>query len=182
MDDYDQLGQPLNIPEIFRQKEYGRWNTLREQEDSRFLGIVLPKVLMREPYQSNFSEFRGLRFKEQVESVDGKNYLWGNACFALGTVLIREFSEVGWFAHIRGAPRDAYGGGIVMHYPSLKFNVDSKLSAQKMITPVLISDALEKELSDLGIISLCHCYATPYASFNNCPSLQAPKQYGKKER
>lgn len=180
LESYDPLGQPINMTDVFRQKEYIRWNSLRDQEDSRFLAITLPQVLMREPYNTHFSEYKGIRFKEDLEAKDSNNYLWGNASFALGAVLIREFSEVGWFAHIRGAPRDSFGGGLVMHYPSLKFKPDSTTANQQMITPVLISDSLERDLTDLGIITLCHCYETPFASFNNCPSLQSPKEYGKK--
>lgn len=180
LDSYDTLGLPIDLSNVFRQKEYLRWSSLREQEDSRFLALTLPNVLMREPYNIKFSAFQGLRFKEQVEAKHSRNYLWGNACFALGAVLIREFAEVGWFSHIRGVPRDYLGGGLVTQFPSIKFNPDSTLAAEKIITPVLISDYLERELSDLGLISLCHCFQTPFAAFNNCPSLQSPKDYGSK--
>lgn len=180
LDNFDTLGQPINMGNVFRQKEYIRWNALREQEDSRFLALALPQVLIREPYNVKLSAYEGLRFKEEVDAKHSRNYLWGNACFALGTVLIREFSEVGWFAHIRGVPRDYLGGGLVTQFPSLKFKSDSSLANQQMITPVLITDYLERDLTDLGIIALCHCYGTPFAAFNNCPSLQAPKEYGSK--
>lgn len=179
LDDFDTLGLPLDLDAVFSQKEYLRWRALRELEDSRFIGITLPRVLLREPYARAFSAYEGLRFKEEVEDRTSLRYLWGNACFALGVILIREFSEVGWFSHIRGAPRDVLGGGLVTQFPSMQYATDTSLSAQKMFTSVLITDALERDLSEQGFIPLCHCYDTPYAAFNSCRSLQSPRQYQK---
>lgn len=177
MDDFDTLGLPVDLDNVFSQKEYLRWRSLRELEDSRFLGVTLPRVLLREPYTLSFSSYQGLRFKEEVEARHSHKYLWGNACFALGTVLIREFSEVGWFSHIRGAPRDFNGGGLVTQFPAMKYRTDSTASAQKMFTSVLITDSLERDLSEHGFIPLSHCYDTPFAAFNSCRSLQSPQGY-----
>lgn len=180
LDSYDSLGLPINFDEVFRSKEYIRWRSLREHEDSRFLALTLPQVLLREPYQPSTRSRLGLNFTESVNGRDSSRYLWGNACFALGTVLIREFSEVGWFSHIRGVPRDHYGGGLVTQFPSLPFTTDPASGSVKMFTSVAITDQLERQLSDIGLISLCHSFQTPYAAFNNCPSLQISKNYGSK--
>lgn len=179
LDDFDTLGLPLDLDNVFRQKEYSRWHALREQEDSRFLGITLPRVLLRKPYTRSVRACQRLLFKEAVEDKNSHRYLWGNACFALGLVLIREFLEVGWFSHIRGVPRDTRGGGLVTQFPSMPYATDTSVSAQKMFTSVLITDALERDLSELGFIPLCHCYDTPYAAFNSCRSLQNPCQHQK---
>lgn len=179
LDDFDTLGMPLNLQAVFRQQEYSRWRTLRQAEDSRFLAITLPRTLMRKPYHAD-SAHRKTGITEQCESNSSKNYLWGNACFALGTVLIREFSEVGWFSHIRGAPRDYLGGGLVTDLPNESFKTDSSAARYKMTTQVLITDSLERELAELGIIALCHCFDTRFAVFNSCPSIQSPRQYSKK--
>ena len=180
LDDFDNLGLHINVDEIFRSHDYVRWRSMREHDDSRFLALTLPQVLMREPYRDNRRSRRGLRFNESVAGKDNRKYLWGNACFALGTVLIREFSEVGWFSHIRGVPRDHYGGGLVTQFPTPAYRTDSSRAMVKMSTSVTVTDQLERELSDYGMIALCHCFQTPYAVFNNCPSLQIPKVYAKK--
>ena len=180
LDSYDTLALPINFDEVFRSREYIRWRSLREHEDSRFLALTLPHILMREPYESSPRSRSGLNFNERTEGRDNSRYLWGNACFALGTVLIREFSDVGWFSHIRGVPRDHYGGGLVTQFPSLPYKTDRSSGIVKMSTSVTITDQLERALSDLGLISLCHCFQTPYSAFNNCPSLQISKNYGSK--
>lgn len=180
IDDFETLGLPINLETVFQQKEYIRWRALRELEDSRFIALALPRVLMREPYNKQLSAYQGIRFKEEVEANHSNNYLWGNACFALGSVLIREFSEVGWFSHIRGVPRDFHGGGLVTQFLAPAYKPDSSPTIRKMVTPVLITDFLERDLSDLGFMPLCHCYDTPYAAFNSCPSLQKPREYNSK--
>nr|WP_246341304.1 type VI secretion system contractile sheath large subunit [Simiduia aestuariiviva] len=180
LDSFDTLGLPVNLENVFAQKEYLRWRSLRKQEDSRFVGITLPRVLLRAPYTNRRTAFRGLQFKEQVANKTNERYLWGNCCFAFGTVLIREFAEVGWFSHIRGAPRDYLGGGLVTRLPSLPYQTDSKPGRTRMVTQVLISDFQERELSDLGFISLCQSFDTPFACFNSTPSLQDAKNYSLK--
>ena len=180
VDSYDDLAKPMNYAEIFRQKQYIRWNSLRDLEDSRFIGITLPQVLLRDTYSGSSSSLRGLHFREEVGGTDSKRYLWGNSVFAMAAVLVREFDEVGWFSHIRGVARDHLGGGLVTQLPSVGFGVDSNSQVVKMSTSILVTDFAERELSDLGFICLCHCYDTPYSAFNSVPSLQRPKQYSTK--
>ena len=177
VDSYDDLAKPMNYAEIFRQKQYIRWNSLRDLEDSRFIGITLPQVLLRDSYATSFSAFRGLRFREDVGGHDSRRLLWGNCVFAMAAVLVREFDEVGWFSHIRGVARDHLGGGLVTQLPSVGYGVDSRAQLAKMSTSILVTDFAERELSDLGFICLCHCYDTPYSAFNSVPSLQRPRQY-----
>ncbi|MCK7598877.1 type VI secretion system contractile sheath large subunit [Microbulbifer sp. CAU 1566] len=180
VDNFDDLAKPIDFAEVFRQKQYIRWNSLRDLEDSRFVGITLPQVLMRQPYSVGFSAYGGLRFREEVAAVHSRNYLWGNAVFAMGTVLIREFDDVGWFSHIRGVARDHLGGGLVTQLPTLAYGVDSSPQTVRMSTSILVTDFAERELSDLGFTCLCHCYDSPYSAFNSAPSLQRPKQYNSK--
>ncbi|MCW8128145.1 type VI secretion system contractile sheath large subunit [Microbulbifer halophilus] len=177
VDRFDDLARPIDFAEVFRQKQYIRWNALRDMEDSRFIAVTLPQILMRQPYNTDFSSYRGLRFAEDIAGRDSQKYLWGNACFALGTVLIREFSEVGWFSHIRGVARDHVGGGLVSQLPSVPYRPDSSPQQVRMSTSILVTDFAERELSELGFTCLCHCYDTPYSAFNSAPSLQRPKQY-----
>lgn len=177
VDSYDDLAKPMNFAEIFRQKQYIRWNSLRDLEDSRFIGVTLPQVLLRNPYSEVFGAHGGLRFREEVAGPDSRKYLWGNSVFAMAAVLIREFDEVGWFSHIRGVARDHLGGGLVTQLPSVGYGVDSNTQLVKMATSILVTDFAERELSDLGFVCLCHCYDTPYSAFNSVPSLQRSKQY-----
>jgi len=174
LDDFSGLGQPINLSNVLVQNEYIRWRSLRDKPDSRFLGLTLPRVLVRLPYTSA----KGINFTEHTGGPDSRNYLWGNACYAFGGILIREFANVGWFGHIRGVPRDYVAGGLVTTLPVDDFQTDSSGIVFKPITDVIITDAVEKELSELGFIPLCQCYQAPYAAFYNNQSIQQPKTIG----
>lgn len=176
LDDFSGLGQPINLGNVLVQVEYLRWRSLREKPDSRFIGLTLPRVLMRRPYVD--IRYRGLNFREQTAGPDARNFLWGNACYAFGGILLREFANVGWFGHIRGVPRDYIAGGLVTTLPVDEFETDTNQVAFKPVTDVIITDGVEKELSELGFIPLCQCYNTPYAAFYNNQSIQQPKSIG----
>jgi len=177
LDSFESLANPLDFENIFRQQEYASWRSLREVSDTRFIGITLPRVLMRKPYKNRVLPGSALLFNEQVDYKDSSRYLWGNPCYAIGVVLIREFGDVGWFSHIRGAPRDHAGGGLVTDFPCISHDTDSLGVAQKIMTQVVITDNKERDLNDHGFMSLCDCYDTPFAAFQNCPSLHKAKQY-----
>lgn len=178
LDDFSELGQPINLNNIFVQAEYTRWRGLRDKPDSRFIGLTLPRILLRRPYSGNPTSYKGLHFHERVASKANQNYLWGNACYAFATVLIREYANVGWFGHIRGVPRSYLSGGLITSLPVDEFSTDAPGVAFKSVTDVIITDAVEKELSELGFIPLCQCYSAPYAAFYNNQSIQQAKEYG----
>ena len=178
LDDYAGLGQPININNIFVQTEYTRWRALRDKPDSRFVGLTLPRVLMRRPYVNEPGSYKGIHFQERVASKGNEKYLWGNACYAFASILIREFANVGWFGHIRGVPRNYLSGGLITKLPADEFATDGEGIAFKPVTDVIITDSVEKILSEHGFIPLCQCYSAPYAAFYNNQSIQQAADYG----
>ncbi|GAB2191733.1 type VI secretion system contractile sheath large subunit [Sessilibacter sp. MAH2] len=180
IDEFEDLGIHIPFQEIFANKEYIRWQSLRDMDDSRFIGITLPRVLMRTPHLAREFPKSSLVYNETVAGPDAKKYLWGNAAFALGVILIREFIDVGWFSHIRGAPRDSLSGGLVIDFPKKYQSTDSNPHASQITTPILITDTLEHDLSELGLIPLSHCVHTDFNCFHSVPSIQRPKVYAKK--
>ncbi len=181
LDTFDELGLPQNYKTIFSQQEYIKWNALRDKADSRFLGLTLPHVLMRLPYQKTPGSYKGIFFYEKPVHNGLFGHLWGNACYALGGILIREFNNVGWFGHIRGVPRDHLGGGLLTDMVVDYFTTDAEKIAFKCTTDVIITDNVEKELSEQGLIPLSQCYDVPYAAFYNNQSVQRPKHINSKE-
>src|SRR6202000_1556142 len=47
---YTQLGAPRDIGKIFDSTEYAKWKSFRQSDDSRYVALTLPHVLMRLPY------------------------------------------------------------------------------------------------------------------------------------
>ena len=109
------------------------------------------------------------------------NCLWGNACYAFGGILLREFNNIGWFGHIRGVPRNHVGGGLITNLPTNFFNTDSDGLVHKPLAEVIITDTLERELSDLGFMPFCQCYDMPFAAFYSNQSTHKPPRFPTKE-
>jgi len=177
LDDFSRLEQRLDHERTFDGVEYVKWKSLRAQEDARFIGLTLPRVLMRTPYEDSGERVDGFRFHEEVGSADRNKYLWGGANYAFGAVLIRAFSQAGWLADIRGARRGIDGGGLVTDLPRHSFATDFAGLVNKSSTDVIITESLEKQLSDLGFIPLCPCKDTEYSVFFSNQSLQKAARY-----
>jgi type VI secretion system protein ImpD len=175
LDSFSGLSTPINLRTVFAQQEYLKWNSLREKIDSRFLGLTVPRILMRLPYRTKPGSYKGIFFYEKSATAEHENYLWGNASYGFAAILIREYANVGWFGHIRGVPRNQVAGGLLTNLPVDCFATDADNIAHKPVTDVLITDTREREISDLGLIPLCQCYDTPFAAFYNNQSVQAPK-------
>jgi type VI secretion system protein ImpC len=159
---------------VFDTVEYAKWQYFRECEDSRYVGLTLPRFLGRLPFdpkEGNVVE--GFNFIENVDGTDHSKYLWVNAAYAMGARLTAAFEDFGWCAAIRGVE----GGGLVEDLPTHTFKTDDGEVALKCPTEVSITDRREKELSDLGFMPLVHCKGKDYAAFFGAQSAQKPKKY-----
>lgn len=172
-DDFTEITGPRDLAKIFDTAEYAKWKSFRESEDSRYVGLALPHILMRLPYGPDTTPVEAFNFKEDVDGSDHKKYLWGNAAYALGTRLTSAFAKYGWCAAIRGVE----GGGLVEGLPTHTFQTDEGDVALKCPTEIAITDRREKELADLGFIPLVHCKGSDYAAFFSAQSAQKVKKY-----
>lgn len=179
VESFEELGSPINFDNIFNSNEFIPWRALRDQTDAKFIGLTLPRILMRRAYRKEPGTYKGMFFYEKFDN-GLEDYLWGNAAYGFAAILIREFASVGWFGHIRGVPRDQIGGGILTNLPVDSFQTDSNDIAYKPSTEVIITDSTERELSNLGFIPLCQCYDTPFTAFFSNQSIQKPKRQNTK--
>lgn len=172
-DSYTEMSEVRDVAKIFDRTEYMKWRSFRESEDSRYVGLTIPHVLMREPYGAATKPTESFRFEEDVDGKDHKKYLWGNAAYAMGTRLTEAFSMYGWCVAIRGVE----GGGLVQGLPTHTFETDEGEVAMKCPTEVAITDRREKEFADNGFIPLVHCKGTDYAAFFGTQSANKAKKY-----
>ncbi len=175
MENFADIGQVRDIAKIFDSTEFAKWKSFRDSEDSRYVGLAMPHILMRLPYGRDTKPVEGFDFEEHVDGTDHSKYLWGNAAYALGARLTNAFAQYGWCAAIRGVE----GGGLVEGLPAHTFRTDEGDVALKCPTEVAITDRREKELADNGFIPLVHCKGTDYAAFFSVQSAQKPKLYNK---
>jgi len=149
------------------------WNSLREDEDSRYIGLAMPRFLSRVPYGEKTNPIETFCFEEDVEANDHTKYCWANAAYAFGTNINRSFYENGWTTQIRGLE----SGGIVENLPCHVFPADDGGLDAKCPTEIAITDRREKELADIGLIPLSHYKNTDYCCFFGAQSLKRASQY-----
>jgi type VI secretion system protein ImpC len=180
LEDFSELSQPRDIAGIFESAEYIKWRSFRDSEDSRFVNLVMPRVLARQPYGSNGRTIEEFNFEEFPLDASGvaretgsDQFTWMNAAYAMGTTLTRAFAENGWCTAIRGAE----GGGKVEGLPTHLFKSDDGDTDQMCPTEIGITDRREAELSNQGFLPLCHYKNTDYAVFFGAQTTQRPKKY-----
>jgi type VI secretion system protein ImpD len=179
LETFRQLELPLDLPRTFRGVEYTAWRALREAEDTRFVALTAPRVLMRGPYVHDPDRRDGFCFTESCTKHE--HYLWGNACFALGRVIVRSFATWGWLADIRGTKRGEESGGLVRGLPALDHGTDAPGVLTRFATEVLMTDRQERVLGDLGLTPLSALAGDDGAVFYTTPSLHSPPRYSTPE-
>jgi len=177
LSEYSQITGIRDISKVFDSTEYAKWKSFRASDDSRYVALTLPHVLMREPYGKDTRQIDEFAYEEGVDGRDHSKYLWGNAAYALAARLTNSYAKYGWCAAIRGVE----GGGLVEGLATHNFRTDEGDLALKCPTEVSITDRREKELADQGLVPLVHCKGTDYAAFFSVQTANKPKVYDKPE-
>jgi type VI secretion system protein ImpC len=167
MDSWQELPNPQDLQMIVSNPAYASWQSLRESEDSRYIGLTMPRVLARLPYGAETVPVKGFSFEEEVEK-DHNKYVWMNAAFPMSVNINRSHKLFGWGTQIRGVEN----GGTVINLPVHTFPTDDGSVAMKCPTEVAIDDRREAELAKLGLMPILHRKNTDLASFIGAHSLQ----------
>jgi len=175
LEGWSDLSRPRDLEKIFMSKKYTKWNSFRDSEDSRYVSLVLPRVLARLPYGANTKPVEDFSYEEFSSSgaQSHDSYCWMNASFVMATNLTRAFAETSWCTAIRGMEN----GGRVEGLPVHNFISDDGEIDSKCPTEVGITDRREAELSKQGFLPLCHYKNTDYSVFFGAQSCQKPKVY-----
>ncbi|MGE9553390.1 type VI secretion system contractile sheath large subunit [Erwinia amylovora] len=174
MDSWQELANPRDLTKIFTQNlEYAAWNSLRQSEDSRYIGLAMPRFLARLPYGIRTNPVDHFNFEETTDGADHSKYVWSNAAYAMAVNINRSFKHYGWCTLIRGVE----SGGVVEGLPCHTFPTDDGGIDMKCPTEIAISDRREAELAKNGFIPLIHRKNTDYAAFIGAQSLQKPAEY-----
>lgn len=177
---FTELPKPRDLERIFQTPDYTQWQSFRNSEDSRFVSLVMPRVLARLPYGENTKRIDEFDYEEGTIGKSGEpapiqhnEYTWMNAAWVMGARLTDSFAQYGWCTTIRGVE----GGGKVEGLPTHVFRSDDGDLDAKCPTEVPITDRREAELSKLGFLPLSHFKNTDYAVFFGGQSCQRPKEY-----
>lgn len=173
MDSWQELANPRDLTKIFQNAEYAGWRSLRESEDSKYIGLAMPRFLARQPYGARSNPVEAFDFEEETGGADHSKFVWANAAYAMATNINRSFKMYGWCSRIRGIE----SGGAVEGLPTHTFPTDDGGVDMKCPTEIAISDRREAELAKNGFMPLVHRKNSDFAAFIGAQSLHKPAEY-----
>jgi type VI secretion system protein ImpC len=173
MDSWTELMNPRDLSKLFDTPEYAAWKGLRDQADSIYMGLCMPRVLARLPYGAKTEPVEEFAFEEDTDAHKGDKYAWMNAAYAMAVNVNRAFKEYGWCTRIRGVQ----SGGEVINLPTHTFPTDDGGVDLKCPTEIAITDRREHELARSGLIPIIHRKNTDKAAFIGAQSIYKPKKF-----
>jgi len=173
MDNWTELMNPRDLSKLFDTPEYAAWKGLRDQDDSIYVGLCMPRVLARVPYGAKTEPVEEFAFEEDTDGHKGEKYAWMNAAYAMAVNVNRAFKEYGWCTRIRGVQ----SGGEVINLPTHTFPTDDGGVDLKCPTEIAITDRREHELARSGLIPIIHRKNTDKAAFIGAQSIYKPRKY-----
>ncbi|PRQ01985.1 hypothetical protein ENSA7_56520 [Enhygromyxa salina] len=182
---FEGLATYSDIRVIFQTPQYTRWNAFRETEDSRYVGLCLPRFLLRPPYERHHVH----SFTYSERTVNNSSYLWGYASFAFATRVAESFARYRWSPNIVGPT----AGGAVTGLPMLPFRsmrgvydqepdpAKRRGIEERMPTEIQLTERHEFELSEEGFIGMVFLKGSSQACFFSANSCQKPKVFANTE-
>ncbi len=168
----------LNLPNLkdlkslFEGPQYARWHSFRESEDARYVGLCMPRFLLRLPYGEKTIPVKAFNFNEDVVGQHDK-YLWGHASTAFATRVADSFAKFRWSPNIIGPQ----SGGAVEMLPLHQYEAMGEIQT-KIPTEVMLTERREYELSEEGFIGLVFRKDADNAAFFSANSTQKAKFFG----
>lgn len=179
LDEFDELGAAVDPVEPLRAPERRRWRNLQEREDTRFLGVLLPRALVRGAWPDDATRPDGFRFLP--DQGDPAARAWMSPVYPFAAIVMRAFASWGWPADIRGAAIGAAAfGGVVDRLPFERLPSDPPGSPPpRPPVEVALTDDQERQLVEAGLLPMIGLDAgLPEAVFAAAPSLHRPPRMG----
>lgn len=161
-----------DLKDHFEGPQFAKWQSFREQEDARYVGLTVPRFLLRNPYDPEDNPVKSFVYKENVAN-SHEHYLWGNTAYTFASRLTDSFAKFRWCPNIIGPQ----SGGAVEDLPLHHFESMGEIET-KIPTEVLVSDRREYELAEEGFIALTMRKGSDNAAFFSANSAQKPKFFG----
>jgi type VI secretion system protein ImpC len=171
-DSIEELESIKDLEGLMSHPKYGSWNKLRDSEEAAYLGLTVPRYIIRQPFDPETNPSGNIPFEEKVRGDDNQDYLWGSAAILMAQNMVRSFEGSGWCQYLRG-PK---GGGLVSGLPVHMFNVRGE-EEMKLPVEMTIPDFRELEFANAGFMPLVYRKGTADACFFSCQSLKKPKKF-----
>lgn len=175
VDDFADLAASTDVAAPMRGPDHARWRSLAGREDTRFLGVVLPRVLARAPWADDPARAEGFRYAEYAP--EAAQRVWMSAAYAFAANVARAFVDHRWPADIRGVDAGRRGGGVVLGLPEEPFRTDPDHVWGRASLDLVLTDRQEQSLVEAGLMPLSALPFGPEAAFGAVRSLQAPASF-----
>jgi len=175
LESFEGLPDLKDMEDVMSSPQFAAWRGFRENEDSRYVGLTLPRFLLRAPYDPEDNPISKFIYREDV-STNHEDYLWGNTVYAFASRLTDSFANYRWCTNIIGPN----SGGAVTDLPVHTFDSMGDIE-MKIPTEVLVSDRREFELSEQGFIPLTMRKGSNNAAFFAANSAQVSKIFANTE-
>lgn len=172
LESFEGLPNMNDLKDNLRTPRHTKWQSFRDSENSRYVGLAMPRFLLRSPYSEQENPIKGFTYNEDVSRTH-EDYLWGNAAFALATRLTDAFAKYRWCYNITGPA----AGGAVTDLPVHTYEAMGQ-DTMKVPTEIVITDRRELELAEEGFIPLVWRKATDNACFMGAQSAQRTRTFG----
>lgn len=147
----DWLSDINRIEKILQGPDYTEWQRLRSLSQSRFIGVAMPKVRLRNAYELGSS--RSFLFKETCQVSSG---LWGSAAFLFASTALREFNRINWFGFMKSRWQDKLMGSLV----NVPTNGQGTFATYSPTPQLSLYTELGNFYTEQGFIPLCRSTTT----------------------
>jgi len=168
----EELAQVKDLEGMLNQPKYGAWQTLRDTPESAYLGLCVPRYMLRLPWHPEKNPAGDMNFTEDMGKHEDTKYLWGNSAILFAKNMFRSFETSGWCQHMRG-PK---GGGLVSGLPVNTFNIRGE-DEIKLPIEFSIPDYRELEFANSGFIPLVYRKGSADACFFSVQSVKKAKKF-----
>ncbi len=173
VDSFTDLPNRNDIKDYFESPKFAKWRSLRESEDARYLGLTMPRFLLRTPYDPVENPIKSFVYKETVDG-NHDHFLWGNTAYLMASSITNSFAKYRWCPNIIGPQ----SGGAIEDLPVHLYESMGQLE-MKIPTEILLTDRREFEISEEGFIPLTMRKDSDNAAFFSANSVQLPKTFAK---
>ena len=141
-----ELPHPRDWKSLADSDDTHAWAALRQLPEAFYLGLALPRFLLRLPYGKNTDRTELFDLEEMPPIPVHADYLWGNPVFACAFLLAQAFSEYGW--EMRPGTHSEIDG-----LPLHTYREDGESRLMPVAEVLLTEDAVEQIL-DHGLMPL----------------------------
>ncbi|MDH5484931.1 MAG: type VI secretion system contractile sheath large subunit [Gammaproteobacteria bacterium] len=122
------------------------WQRVRQSPLAAYLGLAMPRFLLRLPYGRKSKPIEAFAFEEMPEQHCHACYLWGNAAFVKAEALARNFTDNGW----RMSPCEVHQtDNLPVHYYE-----EEGETVNKPVAEILLTESGGKRIADQGLMAL----------------------------